>query len=291
MTGDRLRDLVANIPEVRSHTATFVRMDGNLAVINTGDTQIKLPAPGFYPPRTGMTVQVEWRNGKGAVIGPAVTRNPIGTITGTGSPLATVDVDGESHLLPYEDWYTPTVTDVVSIDWVREVIVGKLSTSPDAPEEPSTPEVGATPFDVNILASQSGKWSTTYSNYFGGSEVWAGNTSNGVWVYGGAFRDGVGASASISRLWINLPLISQMGTCLIGLHDLGALSGAPSIHSTITLSPRGGWVELPVSFGTYLLAGGRGIGVTVTGPGGLTKWRGAPSPDSWSGALRVQGTR
>lgn len=290
MTGDRLRDLVANIPEVRSHTATFVRMDGNLAVINTGDTQIKLPAPGFYPPRVGMTVQVEWRNGKGAVIGPAVTRNPIGEITGTGSPLATVEVDGESYLLPYEEWYTPAVTDEVSIDWVREVIVGKLSTSPDAPEEPSTPPSAATPFDVTVLAQRSGKWDFPNANYWGGTEVWASNNNDGVWVYGSAFRDGVGASASISRIWINLPLISQTGSCAIGLHDLAALSGAPSIHDEVTLNPRGGWVELPVSFGVYLLAGGRGIGVTAP-TGGLSKWRGAPSPDAWSGALRVQGTR
>lgn len=290
MTGDRFRDLVANIPDVRSHTATFVRMDGNLAVVNTGNTQIKLPAPGFYPPRVGMTVQVEWRNGKGAVTGPAVTRNPLGTVTGTGSPLATVAVDGVSYLLPYEEWYTPAVSDVVSIDWVREVIVGKLSTSPDPAPEPTNPGGVAAPFDVNILATASGKWSTSYSNYFGGSEVWAGNTTHGVWIYGSAFRDGVGAGASISRIWINLPLISQTGNCSIGLHDLGSLSGAPSIHSSIVLNPRGGWVELPVSFASYLLAGNRGIGVTAPS-GGLTKWRGAPSPDAWSGALRVQGTR
>lgn len=290
MTGDRLRDLVANIPDVRSHTATLVRMDGNLAVINTGDTQIKLPAPGFYPPRVGMTVQVEWRNGKGAVIGPAVSRNPIGEITGTGSPLATVEVDGVSYLLPYETWYTPNVSDVVSIDWVREVIVGKLSTSPAPAPEPPPQGGGATPFDVNILAQGSGKWDFPNSNYWGGSEVWASNNNDGVWVYGNAFRDGVGASAAISRMWINLPLISQAGSCAIGLHDLGSLSGAPSIHDEVTLNPRGGWVELPAAFGVYLLAGGRGIGVTAP-TGGQTKWRGAPSPDAWSGALRVQGTR
>jgi hypothetical protein len=265
-------------------------MDGNLAVINTGNTQIKLPAPGFYPPRSGMTVQVEWRNGKGAVIGPAVTRNPIGEITGTGSPLATVTVDGVEYLLPYEEWYTPVVSDVVSIDWVREVIVGKLSTSPDPAPEPPDQGGGATTFDVNILAQSSGKYDFNWSNYWGGAEVWASNNNHGVWTYGNAFRDGVGAGASISRVFIHLPLISQVGNCSIGVHNLAGLSGAPSIHSAVPLSPRGGWVELPVSFGVYLLSGGRGIGVTAPG-GGLTKWRGAPSQDAWSGALRVLGTR
>lgn len=290
MTGDRLRDQVANIPTVRSHTATFVRMDGVLAVINTGNTQIRVPCVGYYPPRSGMTVQVEWRDGSVAVVGPAVTRNPLGTITGTGSPLATVTVDGTDYLLPYQDWYTPVVSDVVSIDWIQEVIVGKLSTSPEPPVEPETPEPSVSPFDVTVLAQASGKWDLNWSNYWGGSEVWASNNNRGVWVYGSAFRDGVGASASISRFFINLPLISQTGNCHIGVHDLGSLSGAPSVGFTIPLSPRGGWVELPVDFANYLLAGNRGIGVTAPG-GGLTKWRGAPSPDSWSGALRVIGTR
>jgi hypothetical protein len=290
MTGKRLLNQVAAIPTVRSHTATFVRMENGLAVINTGNTQIKVPCPGFYPPRTGMTVQVEWRNGRPAVIGPAVSRNPLGEITGTGSPRAEVTVDGVAYLLPYEDWYTPVVSDVVSVDWIKEVIVGKLSTSPEPEPEPPTPGGGGSWFDVNILASASGKWDFNWSNYWGGSEVWASNNNHGVWTYGNGFRDGVGGSASISRIWINLPLISQTGNCSIGVHDLAGLSGAPSIHSTVPLSPRGGWVELPVSFGTYLLAGGRGIGVTAPG-GGLTKWVGAPSPDAWSGALRVQGTR
>lgn len=291
MTGDRFREQVANIPDVRSHTATFVRMDGNLAVVNTGNTQIKLPAPGFYPPRVGMTVQVEWRNGKGAVVGPAVSRNPLGTITGTGSPLATVTVDGVDYLLPYESWYTPTVSDVVSIDWIQEVIVGKLSTSPTAPEEPTTPGGGATPFDVNILAQASGKYDSSWGNWWGGSEVWASNNNQGIWTYGNAVRDGVGATATISRIWINLPLISQVGNCSIGVHGHASIpGGAPTIGSAVPLNPRGGWVELPVDFGVYLLAGSRGIGVLAPG-GGLTKWRGAPSPDAWSGALRIQGTR
>jgi hypothetical protein len=265
-------------------------MDGPLAVISTGNTQIKIPCVGYYPPRTGMTVQVEWRDGSAAVVGPAVTRSPLGEITGTGSPLATVTVDGEAYLLPYESWYTPVVSDVVSIDWVREVIVGKLSTAPEAPETPEDPGGVGVPFDVTVLAQASGKWSLTYSNYFGGSEVWAGNTTDGVWVYGNAFREGVGADATITKFSMLLPLLSQVGNCHIGVHDLGSLSGAPSIGFTIPLDPRGGWVELPVDFANYLLAGNRGIGVTAPG-GGFTKWVGAPSPDSWSGALRVIGTR
>src|SRR3546814_9284636 len=76
------------------------------------------------------------------------------------------------------DWRS----DVCSSD--LEVIVGSLSTSPDVPVEPETPGGGTSPFDVTVRAQNSGKWSTTSANYFGGSEVWAGNTTNGLWVYG-----------------------------------------------------------------------------------------------------------
>jgi len=290
MTGDRLREQIARIPTVRSHTATLVGMDEGFALINTGVTQIRVPCVGYYPPRVGGTVQVEWRDGKPAVIGPAVTRNPLGTITGTGTPKAEVTVDGVAYLLPYEAWYTPVVSDVVSVDWQREVIVGALSVAPAAPAAPSTPGVGVAPFDLTVRAENSGKWSTSYSNYFGGSEVWAGTSTNGLWVYGNAVRDAVGGAPTFSRIEIYLPLISQTGACEIGVHAHASLpGGGPSITSAIGLSPRGGWVPLPTSFADYLAAGGRGIGVTDAG-GGFTKWRGISS-DSLSGALRLIGTR
>lgn len=291
MTGTRLRDQVANIPTVRSHTAQFVRMEGPLALINTGNTQIRIPCVGYYPPRTGMTVQVEWRDGKPAVIGPAVTRNPIGEITGTGSPKAEVTVDGVAYLLPYESWYEPVIADVVSVDWQREVIVGKLSTSPAAVEEPDPPSAPVAPFDVTVRATGSGKYDDNYNNWWGGSEVWASNNNDGVWVYGNTIRDAVGPGAQFTRIDMFLPLISQTGSCSIGLHSHPSIpGGAPSIGSLVTLNQRGGWVQLPTEWAAFLTAEpGRGVGV-VAPSGGLTKWRGV-AQDSLSGALRLQGNR
>lgn len=290
MTGDRLREQIARIPTVRSHTATFVRMEDGFAVVNTGSTQIRVPCVGFYPPIVGDPVQVEWRAGKASVVGAAVPRNPIGTITGTGSPKATVTVDGVAYLLPYRDGYTPTMSDTVEVNWATGVIQGALSVAPPAPTPPEAPVVGVTPFDLTIRAQNSGKWSTSYSNYFGGSEVWAGTTTNGLWVYGNSVLDALGGSPTISRVEIFLPLISQTGNCEIGTHPHASLpGGGPSISSLTPLSSRGGWVQLPTSFGAYLAAGGRGIGVT-DGAGGFTKWRGVSS-DTLSGALRIIGTR
>src|SRR3546814_2983420 len=155
------------------------------------------------------------------------------------------------------DWRS----DVCSSD--LEVIVGSLSTSPDVPVEPETPGGGTSPFDVTVRAQNSGKWSTTSANYFGGSEVWAGNTTNGLWVYGNSVRDAVGAGATFSRVEIFLPLISQLGNCSIGLHDHFSIpGGTPSIHSLMGLNPRGGWVQIPFGWGAFRAAGVRGRGVT-----------------------------
>lgn len=290
MTGNRVLEQVARIPTVRSHTATFVRMEDGFAVVNTGTTQIKIPCVGFYPPIVGDPVQVEWRAGRAAVVGAAVPRNPIGTITGTGSPKATVTVDGVEYLLPYRDGYAPTMSDTVEVNWATGVIQGALSVAPVVPDAPDTPVAGLTPFDVTVRAQNSGKWSTTYSNYFGGSEVWAGTTTDGLWVYGNSVLDALGSAATVTRIEIFLPLISQTGNCEVGTHAHFSIpGGAPSIGSLTPLSPRGGWVELPVAFGAYLAAGGRGIGVT-DGAGGFTKWRGVGA-DALSGALRIIGTR
>lgn len=290
MTGDRLRDQVARIPSVRSHTATFVRMEDGMAVVNTGETQIRVACIGYYPPRVGVSVQVEWRAGRATVVGPAVVRNPIGEITGTGSPTAEVTVDGVAYQLPFVDWYTPVVTDVVKVDWISEVIEGKLSISPVTPDEPGAPGSGATAFDLTVRAQNSGKWDYSYSNWWGGSEVWASDNNDGIWVYGNSILDAVGGAPTFTRVEIFLPLYTQAGSCSIGTHAHPAIpGGAPTIGSLTALAPRGGWVELPVAFGAYLAAGGRGIGVTSPS-GGFNKWAGVGA-DSLSGALRLIGTR
>lgn len=290
MTGDRLRVQVARIPSVRSHTATFVGMDDGFALVNTGDTQIRIPCVGYYPPRVGATVQVEWRDGKPAVIGPAVTRNPLGTITGTGSPKAQVTVDGVAYLLPYEAWYTPVVGNTVSVDWQREVIVGALSVAPPTPVAPSTPGVGKKPFDITVRAQNSGKFDFRPGYGWWGSDPWASNNNNGIWTYGNAIKDALGASAAVTSISIFLPLLEQAGSCSIGVHAHPNIpGGAPSITSTAPLNPRGGWVALDVSVAVYLAAGGRGIGVTSPS-GGINRWK-SVFDDSYSGAVRLIGTR
>jgi len=284
----RIAAKLARVPSVRSMTGVFVEMDGPLAVVNVGDSTITIPCIGFYPPAAGMVVQVEWRDGRPAVTGPARPLNPIGTITATGSPRATVSVDGETYLLYYRSGYTPTVGHTVEINWATGIIQGQV-TGVETPTAPSTAPPKPSSFSgLKVKARSSGRYQ---GSWWGDSDPWASNNNDGIWTYGNRIKDAI-AGATITRVEIYLPLLQKLGNCSIGTHPHSAIpSGAPDISNLEALSSkqRDGWVRLPLSFATYLAAGGRGIGVTAPG-GGLNKWRGVDR-DSDSGALRFAGTR
>lgn len=281
---ERLVAQLASIPSIRSMTGVFVRMDGPLAVVNVAESTITIPCVGFYPPAAGMTVQVEWRDGKPAVTGPARPLNPIGLITATGSPRATVTVDGVPYLLYYRSGYTPSVGHTVEINWATGIIQGQV-TGVDTPTAPDTkPPSGSSFSNLKVRARDSGR----YQGSWWGNDPWASNSNDGIWVYGNRIRDAI-KGATISRVEIYLPLISRLGNCEIGTHAYGAIpGGAPSLSNETDLDDRSGWVRLPTSWGSYLAAGGRGIGVTTDV--GLNKWRGTDL-DADSGALRFTGTR
>lgn len=285
--GDVLALQASQATSSRSEAAVFVRMDGRFAVVNIGSSTVTIPCVGFYPPVVGMAVRVDWVNGSPAVVGPVKPLSPLGKITATGTPRATVTVDGVPYLLYYRSGYSPALNDDVEVNWATGIIQGKV-TGLNTPTSPGESSGGATAFDVTIRASNSGR----YENAWWGNDPWASNSNRGIWVYGNTVLDGVGAAASVATIDIYLPLVQQVGNCSVGVHPHpGIPGGAPTITSLtpLALGSRAGWVRLPQGFGTYLLAGGRGIGVTAPG-GGYNIWRGTAA-DSLSGALRITGTR
>ncbi|WP_315106396.1 hypothetical protein [uncultured Microbacterium sp.] len=270
----------------RSETAVFVRMDGRLAVVNIGESTVPVPCVGFNPPVPGMPVRVDWVNGSPAVMGPASPLNPLGVITGTGTPKATVTVDGVEYMLFLSAGYTPTVGDQVEINWWSGIIQGKI-TGADTPEPPPESSGGATAFSVTVRAADSGRYQS--GSGWWGRAPWASASNDGIWVYGNRVRDAVG-SGDVTRVEIYLPLQQQVGVASIGVHPHASIPGGGPVITSKTDLPigrRSGWQTLPASFGPYLAAGGRGIGVA---DGGYNIWRGVDS-DSMSGALRLSGTR
>lgn len=286
---DDLARRLADVSSARSETAVFVRMEGRLAVVNIGLSTITIPCVGFYPPVAGMSVRVDWVNGSAAVTGPVRPLNPLGKITATGTPRATVTVDGTPYLLFYRSGYTPALNDQVEINWATGIIQGKV-TGADTPAPPSENGGGAVPFEVVVRAADSGRYQS--GSGWWGRGPWASSSNSGAWVYANRVKDAVG-SGTVTRAEIYLPLVSEVGLASIGVHDYWLLPpGAPSIGSAtaLPLGGRSGWVALPASFGPYLAAGDRGIGVLAPGGNGYTRWRGVDE-DGLSGALRLSGTR
>lgn len=285
---DLIARQLARVPSVRSETAVFVRMDAGFAVVNIGESTVSLPCQGWYPPIPGMTVQVEWRAGRGIVTGPAGTLSPIGEITGTGSPRATVLVDGVEYLLYLRDGYTAVLGDQVTVDWSAGIITGKVTgvDTPEPPVEPGGPT--AQPFaDLGVRAWKSGRFESSWW----GTDPWASSSNDGIWVYGSRIVDAL-KGADVTRVFIYLPLIQQLGNCSIGLHTYGDIpGGAPSIGSLVALplGGRSGWVELPAAWGNFLRDNVGGIGVTAPG-GGFNKWT-SVNLQPLSGALSFSGTR
>lgn len=288
---DDLARMFGESTSSRSETAVFVRMIGRLAVVNIGTSTVTIPCVGFYPPVVGMPVRVDWMNGSPAVTGPVRPLNPLGKITGTGNPLATVTVDGTAYTLPYRAGYTPTVNDDVEINWATGVIQGKV-TAVVNPESPGESTGGSTPFDVTVRASNSGRYQS--GSGWWGNDPWASSSNQGIWVYGNRIRDAVGGG-TVTACYVFLPLISQVGLASIGVHAHPSIPGgaptiAPGSLAPLPLGGRNGWIAVGASAGTYLAVGGRGLGVLAPGGGGYTRWRGT-SADGMSGAVRLVGTR
>lgn len=279
---------LARMPDVDHLVARFLTMDGALARVQFGEgAPVSIPSSGQYPPWPGDSVQIERRNGRLVMTGPTVAKSGMGVITATGTPKATVRCDGIDYLLPYRDGYTPVVNDDVEINWVTQVIQGKVTTVPAPPPVDPGTGGGGGPFDIIFQAQDSGTWNGTryYTNIVNASD-----NEMGAWVYGPVLGDTLLDSWAIEHIWIYLSPIQELGEAYIGVHPYLTLPGAwVGSIGTIPLDQRSGWVELPQIFGlTFRDSGG---GIAVTSGNGLNRWQGTQGDPGLSGALRITGTK
>lgn len=280
---------LARVSRVSSAVGEFVEMVGGLAKVNLLGATVDIRCDGFSPPIAGMPVRVETVDGIMRVVGPSRTLSPRGEVTAVGAGSTTVTVDDTWTLPVLNSYSSPTSGDMVVIDWGTGYVTGEEATEP-TPETPNEVAVQPKRFkDLLIKPTASGKYDSNYSNWWGGSEVWASNNNEGIWVYGGRHR--ALAGADITKVEIYLPLIQQAGVAKIGYHNYSTIpGGAPTISSLQTLNDRSGWVSLPTSWGNDFRDNtSRGVGVSTDGGSGFNKWYGAGR--KLSGALRFAGTR
>lgn len=280
---DRILDALSRIPDVGHLLGRFVRMDGALAVVNIGPNTVSIPASGFYPPATGMSVQIERRNGSLVIIGPSAQLNPIGKIVGPGAPKSVVLVDGLEYTLGMQAGYTAVMDDMVEINWATGIIQGKV-TEVSTSEAPATAVKQPTFFkNLLVMAADSGNY---WSGRWNLNDPWASSNNRGAWFYNNRIRQAL-KGATVTRAEVYLPAIQLQGNVQLNLHPHASKpGGSPSFSSPSGIGARG-WVTLPSGFTAALMSGG---GVGVTSSNGFNKFRGVGA-DKLSGAMRFTGHR
>ena len=281
---EQILSKLATIPDVGSKLGTFIRMSGQLAVVNVGSSAITIPVSGFYPPIANMSVQLERRNGALIVTGPSQQLPALGVMTSAGTPKATVLAGGVEYTLGMRDTYTPTIGDDVEINWFSGLIQGKVKGLAVVVPPLENPPATSAPFEnLLIQAADSG----SYISRWWTNDVYNGDNNTGAWFYASRVADALrGATVSKIEIYLN-PRQASGNSPQVGTHTSGSKPGGNvAVSNQVGLEPRTGWVQLPLSWAAVLQAGG-GIGVTRSG---YTIWRGTGS-DALSGALRFSGTR
>lgn len=284
----RIARLEAAIPDVDVFVGEFVRMDGVYAVVNVGPSTIPVRCAGFYPPVTGMLVQIQRAQGKHVLIGPAVQLEPLGIIKAAQTPKSTVTVKGKDYVLGMRSGYKPAVGDEVEINWVTGIIQDKI-TAAQIVEPPGTAPPPSTGFSgLLVQASSSGNWWVGGSRW-NSADPWASTNNVGAWFYGSRVSDAL-AGAAITSAEIYLPASQSQGQISLGVHPHPAQpGGAPAISALTVMPGLSGWLPLPAGFAEALQSGSA-AGIAVRSSNGFNKFRGVPS-DALSGAMRFSGAR
>jgi hypothetical protein len=290
---DVLARKLADAARVAAGVGTFVSMAGPLARVNFQGATVDMRCDGWYPPIAGMPVRVETVDGSMRVVGPSRALSPRGTVTESldGGARARLTVDGIEYVLPVIAPYAPVPTDIVIINWQSGHVFGEEAAAP-VTETPGTVSPVREQFtDLTIQPVRSGRFDTSWGNWWGGAEVWASNNNKGIWVFGD--RLGALAGATLDRAEFFLPdPIKAAGAAFIGLHTHADIpGGAPNIIELTPLPARAGWIRLPEGWAQFL-RDNAGAGIGVTSGAGDNRWPGVgQAGGSQSGWLRFAGSR
>lgn len=275
---------LSTIPELELPVGVFVEAaSGGQVLVDFGDGPVPILSAGLFEPLPGESVRVLRTSAGTVLLGPSLPRSSIGQVTATGSPALTVDTSSGSVQLPYITSYSPTLNDVVLIDWASGgVVVGAVTAIPAGSYTP--PPSSVTEFEVDFRAFDSGSYR---SGSWWTSDVWVSSTNTGCFFYKG-IADTIPDAAEILSVQIYLvEFYNEFPSSLaeFGLHNLASKVGAPSIDSAVDVAAGTGFRSLPASFGDQLKSGARkGVGASDDG---YHKFRSVAS-NAQSGMLRIK---
>jgi hypothetical protein len=223
--------------------------------------------------------------------GPTLPKPGIGvvaTITGTTATVTTAFGDYTFPVAPTDPM--PTSGDTVGLHWSEQRWCTLLIDVPEPPPPPPPPSPGGGEVKTaEFRATFAGSTDRGSPRYWT-SEVYASNTTYGVWVYGNALKDTIPAGAQFVSLEVYVSWRKRSGGAPRWvLHNLTSLSAVPSVSSYTEWSPpSGGYVVPPDPEGWFnaLKAGGPWSGIGFN-QGGYSIAHNLVA-NSMSGALRVR---
>jgi len=266
---------------VNRYVGTYRGLAGIKFLVDVGGSRIPCDSFSSYLPMINERVWVFFFDGAPFVMGPAVPRPAEGTIVSIGSGLAVVSTAIGNVQARYGSATGLAAGTAVKLVWANGAYILPIVTaSVVAPTVPPAPGGEGGQKVAELKATDSGQFNTRWQN----NAPRASDNVMGAWAYGGARLPA--GSAPISGQ-IYLPRRSEAGVCRIGRHTslaatlsggwVGSLDEAP-------LSPRNGWVDVPLPILNGIV--GVGGGITVTSGNGDNNWAGTQD-DGFSGLLRI----
>lgn len=268
----------------------YVGNSGLYALVDLGDQRVPVQFATAWVPQINEPVWVDSVDGVLRLIGPTIPKPGIGvvqTITGTTASILTDFGEFTMTVAPTDPM--PTSGDTVGIHWSSQPWCTLLVDLPDAPEAPTDPGGGSGVVQSAEFRAIAAGSTDRGSVRFWTSEVYASNSTYGVWAYGSQIKDTIPASAQFVSLEVYVSWRQKQGGAPRWvLHNLAALSGVPSVSGYSEWSPGEGYQTPPGAEGWFnaLKAGGGSWGVGFN-QGGFNIAR-SLSADGMSGALRIR---
>jgi hypothetical protein len=262
--------------------ANYVSTDGTVMTVSINGSFFPANPATPFRPQGNESVWIMFVDGVAYMLGPTTPWPGTGTVVSVASSLATLNTDAGQITATYNSTDSLSTGQTVKIYWSDGPhVIGVLASAapPSAAPAQNTATTSThidtfSPIDAGSWSSGSGWWQ---------SEVWASDSTIGAWFYGSKISDTLNG-ASVSRIQIFVDLQQKFGSNPnFGTHNYSGKQGSPTISSATAVAVNNGWVDLPVSFGSYLANNVGGIGLAH---GGFNKFS-SLSEDAQSGALRI----
>lgn len=289
-----IRELIESKSTLRPTVGTFVSWTLDGPVVDIGTGRILAAFGTSYLPEVGERVLVWFIDGRPWVMGPAVPRPSEGTVKAVSSNRVTLATAvGDVGPIPYVG-SAPAVGTVMRLLWHGGAVAISPAAAPIVPPAPPAPPAPAATAHVDTFSAiQAGSWNTgggDAATSFFNSEVWASNTTIGLWFYGSKIPDTIPAGASIQRVQLYIAARQiQGGDPRFTTHGYQTAPGSPAVSGGVQLGVGNySWLDLPTSFGDALKRGGGQFGI-ATRHGGYNIFKGLAA-DGQSGTLVITST-